>query len=334
MRGDTVKRISFKAISRSIPPATYIMVLFVLFASLRYRTFLTYMNIMNVLRQTSVLAIASIGMTLVIASGTIDLSLGMMLSFAGVISVFTCKSLALSLLVILVLFGFIGFLKGLIITKLRVAPMITTLTFMFFIRGLVFIINGASSRVLPKGIEAFSFLGKGYLGPIPFPVVIMLLFLFGFSYVTRYTALGRHFFAAGGSAESARMMGIRVDRVQIIAQIICSMCVGIAGLIMTSRLGSITPLQGEEYETKAITAAVLGGASLAGGQGNVFGTVVGALILSLISNVFNLQGDIPTAWQKIVSGGMLIVIVLLQSGIVRNALLSITKLITRREATK
>ena len=329
-----MKSMRFKAITRSIPPATYIMIALILFASLRYRTFLTYMNIMNVLRQTSVLAIASIGMTLVIASGTIDLSLGMMLSFAGVISVFTCKSIVLSLAVILTLFGFIGFLKGLVITKLHVAPMITTLTFMFFIRGLVFIINGASSRVLPKGIDAFSYLGKGYLGPGPFPVIIMLVFLFGFSYVMRFSPLGRHFFAAGGSAESAKMMGIRVDRVQIIAQILCSMCVGIAGLIMTSRLGSITPLQGEEYETKAITAAVLGGASLAGGQGNVFGTVVGALILSLISNVFNLQGDIPTAWQKIVSGGMLIVIVLLQSGIARTTLLNVTRLITRRGTAK
>lgn len=328
-----MKKLRIKTISRSIPPATYIMVALILAASLRYRTFLTYMNIMNVLRQTSVLAIASIGMTLVIASGTIDLSLGMMLSLAGVISVFTCKNLVLSLFVVLILFGFLGFLKGLVITKLRVAPMITTLTFMFFIRGVVFIINGASSKVLPKGIDSFSFLGKGYLGPVPFPVVIMLLFLFGFSYVMRFTPLGRHFLAAGGSAESARMMGIRVDRVQIIAQIICSMCVGVAGLIMTSRLGSITPLQGEEYETKAITAAVLGGASLAGGQGNVFGTVVGALILSLISNIFNLQGDIPTAWQKIVSGGMLIMIVFLQSGLVRAALMNIKKQIIRRESS-
>ena len=302
---------------RRIPAATYVLVALFAYAALRYEAFLTSMNLINMLRQSSVLAIASIGMTLVIASGTIDLSLGMALSLAGVICVHTCHSLPLTLAAILAVSALLGLLKGLIITKVNLAPMITTLAFMFLLRGIVFIVNGSSSTALSGSSAAFTFVGKGYLGGIPFPVVVLLALAALLSLIMRHTALGRHFLASGGSEESAKMMGIRVDRSRIAAQVLCSVLVGLAGVIMTSRLGAITPLQGEEYETKAITACVLGGASLSGGSGSIAGTVMGAVILSLISNIFNLQGNVPTAWQKILSGGILILIVIVQSDALR-----------------
>ena len=306
---------SFKQLFRRIPAAVYIFVALVVFAALRYDAFLNERNILNVLRQSSVLAIASIGMTLVISSGTIDLSLGMMLIMSGVICVYTCRSLALTLVVITAVSIILGLMKGLIITKVHLAPMITTLAFMFLLRGMVFILNGASSTTLSNSSDSFNFVGKGSVGTIPFPVIVLLVITLLFSVIMRHTTLGRHFYASGGSEESAKMMGIRVDRSRIIAQVLCTVCVGYAGVIMTSRLGAIAPLQGEEYESKAITACVLGGASLAGGSGSIIGTVIGAVILSLISNIFNLQGDIPTAWQKILSGGILIVIVIVQSDV-------------------
>lgn len=297
-----------------VPIAVYILIGCFVVAAIRYDSFLTFLNITNVLRQCSMLALAGIGMTLCIVSGTIDLSLGMMLGLAGVIAIKCGENLMLTLLLTVGIFAVLGLLKGLIITKLNLAPMITTLSFMFMTRGLILIINGRSAVQLPKSATALSYIGRGYIGSVPFPVILLIVFAVLFMVVMRHTALGRHMYAAGGSADSARMMGIRVARTQVMAQVLCSVLVGIAGLMMTARLGALTPLQGEGFESKAITAAVLGGASLSGGVGGVIGTVIGALLLSIISNMFNLQGNIPSAWQNIISGILLIVIVVAQSG--------------------
>lgn len=306
---------SIRRALRHVPAAAYILIVLAVFAAIRYEMFLTSANIINVLRQSSVLAIAGVGMLLVISSGTIDLSLGMMLSLTGVICTFTSQSVMLTIAVVVSISIVLGFLKGVIITKIGVAPMITTLTFMFLLRGVVFIVNGNSSTTLSNSSEGFTFIGKGSVGAIPFPVILLLVFTIVFAFIMRRTTLGRHFYASGDNEESARMMGVQVDRSRIIAQVLCTICVGVAGIIMTSRLGAITPLQGEEYETKAITACVLGGASLSGGSGSVTGTVIGAIILSLLSNIFNLQGDVPTAFQKILTGAILIAIVIAQSDV-------------------
>jgi len=168
-------------------------------------------------------------------------------------------------------------------------------------------------------------IGRGYVGGIPIPTIILFVVTAVCSFVLKNTTFGRHIYAVGGNADSASMMGIRNDRTLILAHVICSIIAGMAGILMTSRLGAITPLQGDTYETRAITAAVLGGTLLSGGAGSVWGTFVGALVLGIISNTFNFQGNIMAGWQYVLNGLLLIVVVILQSQELRKMIVSLIK---------
>ncbi|GHT86306.1 ribose ABC transporter permease [Bacteroidia bacterium] len=305
---------------RSIPAEMYVLVLLFIGAMILYDSFFTFTNISNILRQSSVLGLVSIGMTVVIIAGSIDLSIGMMLGFSGAIAIKMADNLLMAMVVTLLASVVIGLVNGLLISRLKLPPMITTISMNFLLRGVIFILNGPSAVSVSGKAASFKILGQGYLFGIPVPILIYILVTLLIGIVMKRTIFGRHLYAVGGNADSAAMMGVKNDQVLLSAHVLCSVLVGFAGIILTSRLGAFTPLQGENFETRAITAAVISGTLLSGGVGKVWGTFTGALILGLISNIFNLQGNILNGWQFIINGALMLFVVIIQSAELRRLL--------------
>lgn len=275
--------------------------------------FFTFTNLFNVLRQTSIIAIPAIGMTFIILTGGIDLSVGSVAAFVGVIVSLMLKkevNIALVLLAGLGLGSLIGAATGLVITKQRVPPFIATLSTMAIFRGATMVIT--EGRPVTGLGDAFAFLGTGYLGPIPFPVFLwMVLFILGWFILSR-TRLGEYIYAVGGNEEAAYLSGIFVDRVKTFAYISSGFLSALAGIIITSRLDSAQPVAGQGMEMDAIAAVILGGTSLSGGKGHLYGTVIGALIIGVLNNGLNLLG-ISSFYQQLVKGAVILIAVLLDS---------------------
>lgn len=273
--------------------------------------FFTADNLLNVARQISINTIIAVGMTFVILTGGIDLSVGSVLAFCGVISadiVFSKYPLFLSIIAGLLLGGFLGLFNGIVITKLRIPPFITTLAMMTIARGFVKLYTKALPiSPLP---ENFKFIGSGYVGPIPFPVIIMVVVLIiGYLTLTQ-TQIGRYVYAVGGNEEAARLSGINVDRVKIFVYILSGFLSALAGIILAARLGSGDPKSGVMYELNAIAAVVLGGTSLMGGVGGISGTILGALIIGVLENGLILLHVDPFI-QDVIKGVVILVAVFL-----------------------
>ncbi|ADN76916.1 ribose ABC transporter membrane protein [Ferrimonas balearica DSM 9799] len=276
--------------------------------------FFTTGNLMNILRQTSVNAIIAVGMTLVILTAGIDLSVGAVLALCGALGA-SMVGLELPLAVTLVatlLFGlFLGSLNGLLVAKGKVQAFIATLVTMTAIRGLTMVYT--DGRPISTGFtdasDAFAFLGTGYLFGVPMPVWLMLLCFVGAWFLLNHTRLGRYIYAIGGNEAAARLSGIRVDRVKVAVYGISGMMAALAGLIVTSRLSSAQPTAGTAYELDAIAAVVVGGASLAGGRGFIWGTLVGALIIGFLNNALNLL-DVSSYYQMIAKAAVILLAVL------------------------
>jgi ribose transport system permease protein len=275
--------------------------------------FLTLGNLMDVMRQVSINAVIAFGMTLAILLGGIDLSVGSILAVSSVLIAMMLKSGENPTLAVLVgiLSGCaMGALNGVIIAKGKVAPFIATLGMMTLLRGLALVLSNGSP-ISGFSSPGFSNVGGGYLFRlIPVPVVWMLV-LFGLVwFLLRRTVFGRHVYATGGNAEAARLSGVLTDRVQIIVYTIAGAMAAIAGVILTSRLDSAQPTAGSGYELDAITAVVLGGTSLSGGRGWIFGTLVGAVLIGVLNNGLNLMG-MSAFYQQIVKGAVILIAVLL-----------------------
>lgn len=285
-----------------------------IFASIQYDGFLSFFNLTNVLRQASIIGLLAIGMTFVIITRGIDLSVGSVLALGGVLAAkLSGYGIIVSLVVPIVACGLLGLLNGLIITKLQVNPFIATLSTMLGIRGVAYIMTGEVSVSVDQVGDGFTVLGRGEIAGIPIPVIIFLLILVAAIYAAKHWPIGRHIYAVGGNEEAAKMMGLSVHRVKISVYLFSGVLSGLAGVILTSRLGAGQPVAGEGYELQAIAAVILGGTLLTGGIGKVSGTFVGVLILALITNIFNMQGNISTWWQNVLMGLILLVVVILQS---------------------
>ncbi|EOD01778.1 ribose ABC transporter permease [Caldisalinibacter kiritimatiensis] len=277
--------------------------------------FLTLSNILNVLRQTSINSIIAAGMTFVILTGGIDLSVGSVLAFSGAI----CASLIASgvnviiaILIALIVGMAIGALSGTIISKGKIQPFIATLAFMTIVRGaaLVFTDGRPISIGYDKAAEIFSNIGAGYFLGIPVPIYIMIIVFAISYYILKHTRLGRYVYAIGGNEESSKLSGINTDRVKVYVYAISGLFAAIAGIIMTSRLSSAQPTAGTGYELDAIAAVVLGGTSLTGGVGSVLGTIIGALIIGVLNNALNLM-NVSSYYQMMVKGAVILMAVLL-----------------------
>ena len=298
--------------------ALVLLVLVCIIATARYEAFLTPENLLNVLRQNSMLGIVALGMTFVILTGGIDLSVGSLLAVAGVVAAYLAdQGLIVALIAAVAASAFLGLINGIVIAKGRIQPFIVTLGMMIAARGLALAVTNEKSISVPASAADFTWLGQGYIGPLPVPIfILILIFAIGWL-ILNYTAFGRHVFALGDNDEAARLMGLNIDRVTILVYVLSGLLSGLAGVILASRLGAGQPVAGVIWELDAIAAVVIGGTLLTGGKGSVVSTLYGVLLLGVIFNIFNLEGQISPWWQLVLRGGILLAVVILQNRLTR-----------------
>ena len=276
-------------------------------------SFMTTDNILNILRQVSISALIAFGMTFVILTGGIDLSVGSTLALTGAVAATMLASgidPVLTILAALLLGAVLGAVNGVIIAKGKVAPFIATLATMTIYRGLTLVYTDGRP-VSDLGNEiTFQMLGKGYFFGIPVPVCTMILAFIVLYVIMHKTTFGRRVYAVGGNEAASKLSGINVDRVKIAVYSLTGMLAALSALILTSRLNSAQPTAGTSYELDAIAAVVLGGTSLTGGKGWIFGTLVGALIIGVLNNGLNLIG-VSSFFQQVVKGIVILIAVLI-----------------------
>ncbi|MCP1144402.1 ribose ABC transporter permease [Lysinibacillus endophyticus] len=289
------------------------LILLIIVVSILNPSFLSIANIFNVLRQVSISAIIAFGMTFVILTGGIDLSVGSTLALTGAVAAsllaggmdpFLTMGIALLLGLIL------GMVNGVIITKGKVAPFIATLATMTIYRGLTLVYTEGRPISGLGDHYSFQLFGKGYFLGFPVPVVTMVIAFIILWFILQKTTFGRRVYAVGGNEEAAKLSGINADRVKIAVYAITGFLAALSALILTSRLNSAQPTAGESYELDAIAAVVLGGTSLNGGKGWIFGTLIGALIIGVLNNGMNLIG-VSSFWQQVVKGIVILLAVLM-----------------------
>ena len=296
-----------------------ILAIILIFASVISRNFLSLTNIFNVIRQVSVISILACGMTFVILTGGIDLSVGSILGLSGalcagaldaVTSMTNSAYLGLicAILCALIVGAGCGLLNGLFITKGSLPPFIVTLATMTLLSGLLLVYtNGAPIRVTD---QSYMFIGKGFFLGIPFPVLILVIVYIIAFFILQYTSFGRRVYAIGGNKEASRLSGIDTNKVETSVYVINGLLAGLGGIILTARLGAAQPTAGSGFELDAIAAVILGGTSLSGGQGFVLPTVVGAVILGVLDNILVLMNVNPFV-SDIVKGGVILIAVLI-----------------------
>ncbi|WP_138919826.1 ABC transporter permease subunit [Lentibacillus jeotgali] len=285
----------------------------VIFLGFMSDAFFTLDNILNLLRQISVNALIAFGMTFVILTAGIDLSVGSLLALGSALTAGLLTSGMDPMLAVLLglLIGLgLGAINGLIITKGKVAPFIATLATMTVYRGATLVYTDGMPVTGLSDSFAFEMIGGGYVFGIPFPVILMLAVFLILFFVLKKTVFGRQVYAVGGNEEVSVLSGIKADRVKIWVYSLTGMLSVLAGLILTSRLNSAQPTAGEMFELDAIAAVVIGGTSLMGGRGRITGTLIGALIIGVIDNGLNLM-NVSSFYQQIVKGGVILLAVLL-----------------------
>lgn len=284
----------------------------VLVVSIMEPDFLTLNNLFNILRQVSINALIAFGMTFVILTGGIDLSVGsiLALSSAFVAGLMTDGTSALiAVLAGLIVGAVMGTLNGMVISLGKVAPFIATLATMTIFRGLTLVYtDGKPITGLSQG-GWFELFGRGYFWIFPVPVLTMLIAFAVLYFILKKTTFGRYTYAIGGNEEAAKLMGIQVNKVKIMIYSLSGLMAALAGIILTSRLNSAQPTAGTSYELDAIAAVVLGGTSLSGGRGWIVGTLIGALIIGTLNNGLNLLG-VSSFFQLVVKGLVILFAVL------------------------
>lgn len=273
-------------------------------------SFLSSQNIFNVLRQISTNMLIACAMTMVIILGGIDLSVGSIIALSGVIAA-GCVArynlpIAAALLAGVLVGTAIGVFNGFVISRTTIPPFIVTLATMNIARGLAKVYTGGSPvRVMSK---QWQFIGGGYVGFIPVPVIIMLIAVVATALLMNKTKMGRHIYAVGGNPQAAVFSGIRVSTVKFTVHVYAGLMAGIAGIILASRMYSGQPTAGEGAEMDAIAAVVVGGTSMAGGAGKIGGTIIGALIIGVLNNGLNLM-NVNSFWQDVVKGAVILLAV-------------------------
>ena len=256
--------------------------------------FLTANNLLNLLLQVTSNALIAFGMTFVILTGGIDLSVGSILALSSALTAGLLGSgmpVTLAILISLILGCILGMMNGLLISYGKLAPFIVTLATMTIFRGATLVYTNGNP--ITKGLSdtfLFQFLGQGYIVGIPFPVIIMFIVFIVLYVLLHKTAFGKSVYAIGGNEKAAYISGVKLNKVKIIIYSISGIMASISGLIITSRLSSAQPTAGASYEMDAIAAVVLGGTSLSGGKGRILGTLIGALIIGVLNNGLNIIG--------------------------------------------
>lgn len=275
--------------------------------------FLTWNNLWQVALQASINAIIAVGMTFVITSGGIDLSVGSQVALGGVLGAMAMKDLSVGpvggFVVCVVVGGLCGLANGLLITRLNLSPFITTLGTMGIFRGIALVVSQGQS-IYGFGREFGQIFAGRILGVIPVPVIVAAIVAAACWFVLTQTRFGKYAVAIGGNEETTRVAGINVRRQKIGIYVLCGLLTGVASALLLARLSSGDPLFGQFFELDAIAAAVMGGTSLTGGEGTIAGTIVGALIISLVQNAMNIF-NVPSYWQQVIIGSVIVFAVVL-----------------------
>lgn len=275
-------------------------------------SFFTRQNIFNVLRQISTNLFLACGMTMVIILGGIDLSVGSIIALSGCISA-GCVArynlpLPIALLMGLLVGLLVGMFNGAAISKTTIPAFIVTLATMNIAKGLAYVYTGGSPvRVVTK---EWQFLGAGYVGIFPTPVVILVIVLIITAIIMNKTKMGRHMYAVGGNQQAAEFSGIKVEKVKFFVHAFSGLMAGLAGIVLASRMYSGQPTAGDGAEMDAIAAVVVGGTSMAGGSGKIGGTIIGGLIIGVLNNGLNLL-NVNSFWQYVVKGVVILLAVFL-----------------------
>jgi ribose transport system permease protein len=272
------------------------------YASLLSPNFLTERNIFNVLRTATFLGTVAIGETLVIISGGIDLSAGSVIKLAVLMSAILMdgkpENIAVAIAATLAMGAVVGLINGLLITKARIAPFIVTLGAYSILRGVSYTVT---TKPVGRAAPSFLRLYDLKLGPVPLLVIFLGLLIGAGIFMLRWTGFGRYLYAVGGNEQVARLSGIRIDRVKIGVYMLCSTLAALTGLLYLARSGVGDPVVGEGAELQAITAVILGGTSLFGGQGGLVGTLGGVLLMGLTNNVLVLL-NVSSWYQELIQG--------------------------------
>ncbi len=289
------------------------LIILIVFVSVLNPAFLQVNNLLNLMRQLIINGFIALGMTFVILTGGIDLSVGSTLALTSAIFAGLLQGGMATIFAILIALGLgliLGLVNGILITKGKLAPFIVTLATMTIFRGLTLVYMDGRPIAGPKDDFAFQFLGKGQFFGIPFQVILFIIAYLILWILLTKTSYGRKIYAVGGNEKASFISGIKIDKVKILVYVISALMAVLSGLVLTSRLNSAQPTAGSAYEMDAIAAVVLGGTSMTGGSGSLTGTLIGILILGVLNNGLNLLG-VSSFYQQIVKGVVILIAVLI-----------------------
>ena len=287
-----------------------ILIVICIFASILSSSFLSVSNLFNVVKQITVAGIVGCGMTFVILTGGIDLSVGSIVGLAGAIAAGILVSTENVFLAILAALGIgivCGAINGFFVAQCEIPPFIATLGMMTLLRGCVLVYTKGAPIAIK--VDAYKFIGKGTILGVPVPILLLVILYLIAHYILNQTGFGRSIYALGGNKEAARLSGIRVKYSEWIVYIFNGLMSGLAAIVLTARLGSAQSTSGEGIEMDAIAAVILGGTSLSGGTGFVLPTVIGAMIMGIIDNILTLMNVNPHA-TNIVKGAVVLLAVM------------------------
>lgn len=270
-------------------------------------------NLNNLVLQSAALIIVSVGQTFVLLTAGIDLSVGATISLVVTLLARTMVeepwSMALGIPLGLAAGALVGLINGVTITRLRINPFMATLATLSIVQGIAYILSTRPRSILPRG---FSPILLGNVGPIPGPVILLLFILSGSAIIISHTRFGRHIVAVGSNEHATRLSGMDTDRVKVLVYMVSGLLAGLAGLFVAARSRAGDPLIGTNFPFDSITAAVLGGVSLFGGEGSVFGTLGGVLIIAILGNLLNIHG-VSSNYQYVLRGALLVIATMLYS---------------------
>lgn len=290
-----------------------VLIVLVIFFSIFGTNFFSWDNAVTVCRQVSIIGICATGMMFALLTGHIDLSIGSTVSFAAV---FFAKLVseqedilmnpALAMLVVLLFCALIGVVKGLLVVVTNMPALIATLAVSTALEGVNYLITDA--KPISKIPDSIAWLGQGYLGPIPMPVVIFAVIVLIAGLILTFTYIGRYIYATGSNSEAARLAGLNVKAVNVAAYVVCSCLCAVAGFVLCTRLRSGTATTGTQYQNKALTSCAVGGISLAGGEGTIYNLLCGIFVIGIITNGMTIMG-INDYWQSVAEGAILAIAV-------------------------
>ena len=298
--------------------ALAVLVVVVLIASAVFPNFRSFANTGTILVAAAPLALIALGMTFVIITGGIDLSVGSLYVLGGVVSAYASQwGLVAAVLAPLAVCGLVGVLNGILIAYTRMAPFIVTLAALLGARGLMRAISDEGSTTYLVRSDAFRSFGTGSFLGIGYPVwLVVVVFALGMVLLAR-TRFGHAVYAVGGSEDAAALMGVAVRRTKVWVYVMSGLLAGLAGAVNAAKLGSGVTVLGAGLELDAIAAVVIGGTLLTGGAGTIAGTIAGVLLLGVIQNMINQVGDVPSSYQQLISGAFLAVVVVAQTYLAR-----------------